>query len=69
MAFNTSGPYAGKNQKRGKKKGCEVVCKIDDVKKIGTPEVVSVNKSAAAAVGVSWGLFVVVAAASLVVGL
>lgn len=69
MAFNTSGPYAGKNEKRGKKKGCEVVCKIDDVKKTGTPEVVSVNKSAAAAVGVSWGLFAVVAVASVMVGL
>lgn len=71
MTFNTSGPYhgKGKNSKRGKSKGCEVVCKIDDVKNIGTPEVVSVNKSAAAAVSVSWGVLAVVAAVSVMVGL
>jgi hypothetical protein len=70
MTFNTSGPYVGtkKNQKR-KAKGCETVCKIDGVKQVGTPEVVSVNKSAAVAMGVSWGLLAVVGAVSIVVGL
>jgi hypothetical protein len=69
MTFNTSGPYHGKNQKRKASKGCEVVCKIDDVKNKGTPEVVSVNKSAAAAVGVSWALLAVVGVVSMFAGL
>jgi hypothetical protein len=76
MTFNTSGPYDGGKgqekrslQERDSKKGCETVCKIDGVKQIGTPEVVSVNKSAAAAMGVSWGLLVVVGAVSMFVGL
>ncbi|KAF2631888.1 glycoside hydrolase family 16 protein [Macroventuria anomochaeta] len=68
MTFNTSGSYQGKNEKRASK-GCETVCKIDGVKQIGTPEVVSVNKSAAAAMGVSWGLLAVVGAVSMFVGL
>jgi hypothetical protein len=68
MTFNTSGPYEGKNEKRASK-GCETVCKIDDVKQVGTPEVVSVNKSAAAAVGVSWGLLAIVGVVSMFVGL
>jgi hypothetical protein len=55
--------------KRSKKKGCETVCKIDGVKQLGTPDVVSVNKSAAAAVGVSWGVLFVVGAVSMLVGL
>jgi hypothetical protein len=73
MTFNTSGPYDGGNGngrvKRSKKKGCETVCKIDGVKQLGTPDVVSVNKSAAAAVGVSWGVLFVVGAVSMLVGL
>lgn len=68
MTFNTSGSYEGTKSKRGSK-GCEIVCKIDDVKKVGTPEIVSVNKSAAAAMGVSWALLVVVGVISLSVGL
>jgi hypothetical protein len=49
MTFNTSGPYTGAKrpnkrdtvelEKRGKKR-CNTVCKIDDVKQIGTPEIV-----------------------------
>jgi hypothetical protein len=49
MTFNTSGPYTG--AKRPSKRGaavdlekrattCNTVCKIDDVKKTGTPEIV-----------------------------
>ncbi|KAF2463309.1 concanavalin A-like lectin/glucanase [Lindgomyces ingoldianus] len=52
-----------------KAKGCEVVCKVDGVKEIGTPEVVSVNKSAAAGMSVSWGLLVVVGVVSILVGM
>ena len=71
MTFNTSGPYDGGkgNEKRSKAKGCETVCKIDDVKRLGTPDVVSVNKSAAAAVSVSWGVLALVGAVSMFVGL
>jgi hypothetical protein len=48
MTFNTSGPYTGtakENEKRGAEletraaSGCENVCKIDGVKKLGTPEI------------------------------
>ncbi|EAT85366.1 hypothetical protein HBI56_136450 [Parastagonospora nodorum] len=48
MTFNTSGPYTGSQkadkrdvmEKRGRKT-CGNVCKIDDVKQLGTPEIVS----------------------------
>ncbi|PVI08462.1 glycoside hydrolase family 16 protein [Periconia macrospinosa] len=68
MAFNTSGPVGGPKgkrdvevlQKRKKSKGCEVVCKIDDVEKMGTPDIVSVNYSMAGSVSVSWGLLAIV---------
>lgn len=48
MTFNTSGPYTGLKQdkrsigveKRGRKI-CGNVCKIDDVRELGTPEIVS----------------------------
>ncbi|KAF2120695.1 concanavalin A-like lectin/glucanase domain-containing protein [Lophiotrema nucula] len=80
LAFNTSGPVDGPeggNNKRSmdlskredeKKKNCEVVCGIDNVKTKGTPEVLSINRSAAAGMTVSWGLLLVVALASMVVG-
>lgn len=76
IAFNTSGPVEGSQndndkrdvealEKRKESKGCEVVCKIDDVEKTGTPEIVSVNHSRASSVAVPWGLLVVVALVSL----
>ncbi|CAO2650274.1 Nn.00g015660.m01.CDS01 [Neocucurbitaria sp. VM-36] len=80
MTFNTSGPYDGgkSDNKRdlssslfGRKraaKGCETVCKIDGVKQVGTPEVVSSNPSAASGLSVSWGLLVVVGFVSLAIG-
>lgn len=51
MAFNTSGPVEGPGGGRGKRslseglwprkeKACKTVCKVDDVKTLGTPEVV-----------------------------
>ena len=70
MAFNTSGKVEGStdpnpNDKRSvevldkrKEEHCKVVCKIDDVKEIGTPEVVS--SSMAARVSLSWLAVVVV---------
>ena len=79
MTFNTSGPYdGGKSQEKRdtasslfgwkrESKGCETVCKIDDVAQIGTPEIVS-SKSAASVMGVSWGLLVVVGLVSIAVG-
>ncbi|OAL50838.1 concanavalin A-like lectin/glucanase [Pyrenochaeta sp. DS3sAY3a] len=78
MTFNTSGAYTGakREDKRdvsgslfGRKraeKGCKNVCKIDGVANIGTPEVVSTG--AAASMGVSWGLLLVVGVVSMVVG-
>jgi hypothetical protein len=85
LIFNTSGPVEGpgdSNNKRSidlleggskfekrKAKGCEVVCKVDGVSQLGTPEVVSVNKSAAASVSISWGMLVVVGIISMTVGL
>lgn len=68
MTFNTSGPVGGPKgkrdmealEKRGKSKGCEIVCKIDDVETTGNPEIVSVNRSMAGSVSVSWGLLVIV---------
>jgi hypothetical protein len=75
MAFNTSGAYAGIDQKKrdtsylfGRKRaeeGCKNVCAIDGVKQIGTPEV---QDSGAMAMGFSWGLLVVVGLVSVVVG-
>jgi hypothetical protein len=60
MVFNTSGPVEGVQnylEKRKKKsKRCEVVCKIDNVDELGTPEVVSVHRSVAAGMGVSWAV-------------
>jgi hypothetical protein len=75
MTFNTSGPYEGKSQENkrdttslfGRKraeKGCKTVCKIDDVKEVGSPEV----DSGAMGMGVSWGLLAVVGLVSAVVG-
>ncbi|KAF2018924.1 glycoside hydrolase family 16 protein [Aaosphaeria arxii CBS 175.79] len=80
MTFNTSGPVGGPgggtHDKRGKglmekrkAKGCETVCKIDGVKETGHPEVVSVNKSSASELAVSWGLLIVVGLASVAMGL
>jgi hypothetical protein len=79
MAFNTSGPVEGpadKPQKRGldtlekREDGCKVVCKIDDVKTMGTPEVISqsIPKSIATGMAVSWGLLSFVGVISLLVG-
>ncbi|KAF1936304.1 concanavalin A-like lectin/glucanase [Clathrospora elynae] len=75
MTFNTSGPYDGGERQRNEKrdgglfarkgKGCKTVCKIDDVKQLGTPEVVH---SGAMGMGISWGLLVVVGLVSVVVG-
>lgn len=81
MTFNTSGPVAGPaggtnkrsidvlEKRKKKEKGCEVVCKIDGVKSVGTPEIVSVNMSLATGISVSWRLLVVVGLASLLAGL
>ncbi|KAF2735505.1 concanavalin A-like lectin/glucanase [Polyplosphaeria fusca] len=80
LTFNTSGPLegpAGGNNKRSvelwprkeKKENCEVVCKIDDVQKRGTPEVVSVNHSMATGVSVSWGVLGIVGVVSIMVGM
>jgi hypothetical protein len=75
MAFNTSGPVegpAGGSNKRdletlGKREeGCKVVCKIDDVETMGTPE--AVTKSIATGMSVSWGLLGFVGVVSLLVG-
>jgi hypothetical protein len=69
MTFNTSGSYEGIDQKRdlfGRKRaeeGCKTVCKIDDVKKLGTPEV-----AGAMSMSVSWGLLAFVGLVSVVVG-
>ncbi|KAA8624440.1 glycoside hydrolase family 16 protein [Pyrenophora tritici-repentis] len=74
MTFNTSGPYAGIAQNKRdtsgmleerSKGGCKTVCKIDDVKQVGTPEVVH---SGAMGLGVSWGFLVVVGLVSFAVG-
>jgi len=46
-------------------KGCKTVCKIDDVKEVGTPEV----DSGAMGMSVSWGLLAVVGLVSIVVGI
>lgn len=82
MTFNTSGPYTGasknskrdaKLEKRRKVKLCGNVCRIDDVKTLGTPEIVSYGVdgeetidelSTGAKVGIAVGviLFVVVLA-------
>ncbi|KAF2637019.1 concanavalin A-like lectin/glucanase [Massarina eburnea CBS 473.64] len=76
MTFNTSGPVTGTagGNKRDielletrKDKGCKVVCKIDDVQTLGTPEIVSVSR--AAEMSVSWGLLVFVGAVALLVGM
>ncbi|KAF2691209.1 glycoside hydrolase family 16 protein [Lentithecium fluviatile CBS 122367] len=76
MTFNTSGPVdgpAGGSNKRDlgelekREDGCRVVCKIDGVKTLGTPEVVS--KSQAADMSVSWGLLAFVGMVSLAVGM
>lgn len=57
IAFNTSGAYGGaKNTRKRKESGCSKVCKIDEVKQLGTPEVVS----GAADMGVPWRVLVVV---------
>ncbi|KAF2855957.1 glycoside hydrolase family 16 protein [Plenodomus tracheiphilus IPT5] len=80
MTFNTSGPYdGGKSQKRddsinlfGRKratKGCQTVCKIDDVAQVGTPEVVSTSSSGAMGLSVSWGFLGVVGVVSAFVGM
>jgi hypothetical protein len=84
MTFNTSGPYTGakKNDKRSanlekrKRKTCGNVCKIDDVKQLGTPEIVhfgvdgeeddgelSAGAKAGIAIGVILGVAVLAAVA------
>ncbi|RMZ69098.1 glycoside hydrolase family 16 [Pyrenophora seminiperda CCB06] len=78
MAFNTSGPYKGIMQddkrdlsssmgemEKRSKGGCRTVCKIDDVKEVGTPEV---THSGAMGLSVSWGFLLVVGVVSVVVG-
>ncbi|ORY15546.1 concanavalin A-like lectin/glucanase domain-containing protein [Clohesyomyces aquaticus] len=69
--LDTVEPMMGRdmNEWKRKSKGCEVVCKIDGVKQIGTPEVVSVNKSAATDISVSWGLLLFVGIVSTLVGM
>jgi hypothetical protein len=79
LIFNTSGPVEGAAKQDSKRsvdllgkreeKGCEVVCKVDDVKETGHPEVISVKKGAAVAVSMSWGVLVGVAIVSVMVGL
>jgi hypothetical protein len=77
MTFNTSGPYTGTKsdekrsvplEKRGKKI-CGNVCKIDDVKEVGTPEIVHFGTdgeendglSAGAKAGIAIGVILAVA--------
>lgn len=74
MAFNTSGPYTGsqKPEKRDlvekrKKSGCKTVCKIDDVARVGTPEIT--HQGGAMGMSVSWGMLLVVGVVSVAVGL
>lgn len=79
MTFNTSGKVEGStspnpNDKRsvellGKRKeeNCKVVCKIDDVKELGTPEIVS--SSMAAQVTFSWTVVAAIGLTSLWVAL
>lgn len=79
MTFNTSGKVEGDttpnpNDKRSveildkrKQENCKVVCKIDGVKELGTPEVAHV--SMAAHVSFSWFAVTVVGLTSLFVGL
>lgn len=75
MTFNTSGPYQG-SASRGKReestsffkrkrasKGCQTVCKIDDVAQVGTPEVVSMS-SGAMGLAVSWAVLLFVGVVS-----
>lgn len=74
MAFNTSGSVEGpdKPSKRDldtlekREEGCGTVCKIDDVKRLGTPEVVS--KSIATRMAVSWHRLSVVGVVSFILG-
>ena len=75
MAFNTSGPVDGPTKSDNKRdltalqtreEGCKVVCKIDGVDKMGTPE--AVTKSIATGTSVSWGLLGFVGVVSLLVG-
>jgi hypothetical protein len=89
MTFNTSGPYNGTaKEKRSsdlengvlekrKNDGCETVCKIDGVQKIGTPEIVSLNDSSSgsdgglstgAKAGIAVGVIIGVLAVLAVVG-
>lgn len=87
MTFNTSGPYKGtvqnkrsvKNEdaelKKRKNVVCKTVCKIDEVEKIGTPEIVSSNDGSSSsngglstgakagiAIGVIFGVLAILAA-------
>ena len=55
--------------KRKKKEGCEVVCKVDGVEQVGTPEVASVNYSVAASITVSWSLLKILGLIPVLVGL
>jgi hypothetical protein len=83
MTFNTSGPYTGAKsndkrslplEKRGRKI-CGNVCKIDDVKTLGTPEIVhygvdgeeSDGLSAGAKAGIAIGVIIGVAIVAAVV--
>lgn len=71
MTFNTSGPVEGpkggtnKRDVEKREEHCKIVCKIDDVKAMGTPEVVNISVGAAASISVSWGFLAVVGLVSL----
>jgi hypothetical protein len=68
MTFNTSGPYTGaptedkreigdeeEMLEKRKSGGCETVCKIDGVEKVGTPEIVESDDSGSGSGGLSTG--------------
>ncbi|KAF2706806.1 glycoside hydrolase family 16 protein [Pleomassaria siparia CBS 279.74] len=80
LIFNTSGPVTGPRksdkreivdlgnlEKRKQNKGCQVVCKVDGVKNLGTPEIVSV--AAASGISVNMGVVLVAGFLSVWVGL
>lgn len=78
ITFNTSGPAQGSKkpddkrsidllEKRKHHDNCKVVCKIDGVKELGTPEIVSV--SAAAHASLSWVALAAVGLSSLWIAL
>ncbi|KAF2869907.1 concanavalin A-like lectin/glucanase domain-containing protein [Massariosphaeria phaeospora] len=77
LLFNTSGPVEGPPQpndvkkrsmdllEKREEKGCEIVCKVDGVKAVGTPEIVGL----ASGLSVSWALLVAVGMVSTFVSL